>query len=33
MMGTFSCKKAVYENCRMMAPDGEILSNCDSKKV
>ena len=29
----FSCKKEVYENCKMLAPDGELLSNCDKKKV
>jgi hypothetical protein len=29
----FSCKKAVYENCKMVAPDGELLSNCDFKKA
>jgi hypothetical protein len=29
----YSCKKAIYENCRMLAPDGVCLSNCDSKKA
>ena len=29
----YSCKKAVYENCKMHAPDGELLSNCDTKKA
>jgi hypothetical protein len=29
----YSCKKAVYENCRMLAPDGMCLSNCDRKKA
>ena len=29
----YSCKKAVYENCKMVAPDGELLSNCDFKKA
>ena len=29
----YSCKKAVYENCKMVAPDGELLSNCDLKKA
>lgn len=33
IMSQYSCKKAVYENCRMIAPDGEVLSNCDSKKI
>lgn len=29
----YSCKKVVYENCRMLAPDGTCLSNCDRKKA
>ena len=29
----YSCKKEVYENCKMVAPDGELLSNCDFKKA
>lgn len=29
----YSCKKIVYENCRMVAPDGELLATCDSKKA
>lgn len=29
----YSCKKAVYENCKMLAPDGACLSNCDRKKA
>jgi cation-transporting P-type ATPase D len=29
----FSCKKPVYENCKMLAPDGEQLSFCDTKKM
>lgn len=29
----YSCKKAVYENCKMLAPDGVCLSNCDRKKA
>eukprot|EP00347_Sterkiella_histriomuscorum_P012468 403368461 len=29
----YSCKKVVYENCKMVAPDGELLSNCDFKKA
>jgi hypothetical protein len=33
MISNFSCKKQVYENCKMVAPDGEILSNCDFKKA
>ena len=32
-MKAYSCKKAVYENCKMVAPDGELLSNCDLKKA
>ncbi len=26
-------KKPVYENCRIMAPDGELLCNCDRRKI
>ena len=26
-------KKAVYENCKMLAPDGVVLSNTDKKKA
>lgn len=33
MVKAYSCKKAVYENCKMVAPDGELLSNCDAKKA
>mmetsp|Transcript_15181 Transcript_15181/g.23432 ORF Transcript_15181/g.23432 Transcript_15181/m.23432 type:complete len:175 (-) Transcript_15181:739-1263(-) len=29
----YTCKKAVYENCKMLAPDGVCLSNCDRKKA
>lgn len=29
----YSCKKAVYEGCKMLAPDGFCLSNCDRKKA
>ena len=29
----YSCKKAVYENCKMLAPDGFCLSNCDRSKA
>ncbi|CDW82708.1 3-5 exonuclease family protein [Stylonychia lemnae] len=29
----YSCKKVVYENCKMFSPDGELLSNCDFKKA
>lgn len=29
----FSCKKPVYENCRILAPDGEMLCFCDYKKM
>ena len=32
-MKNYSCKGPVYENCKMIAPDGELLSNCDTKKV
>jgi len=29
----YTCKKAVYDNCKMLAPDGFCLSNCDRKKA
>ena len=29
----YSCKKVVYENCKMLAPDGTCLSNTDRKKA
>ena len=29
----YSCKKPVYQNCRIMAPDGEWLCNCDGDKI
>lgn len=29
----FLCKKPVYENCRMLAPDGDPLCFCDRKKM
>lgn len=29
----YSCKKAIYEGCKMLAPDGVCLSNCDRKKA
>jgi len=29
----YSCKKAIYDNCKMLAPDGVCLSNCDKKKA
>ena len=29
----YAAKNPVYENCRMLAPDGEMLSNCDKKKI
>jgi len=29
----FSTKSPVYENCKMYAPNGELLSNCDRKKI
>uniref|UniRef100_A0A0G4I5E9 3'-5' exonuclease domain-containing protein n=1 Tax=Chromera velia CCMP2878 TaxID=1169474 RepID=A0A0G4I5E9_9ALVE len=29
----FAAKKQVYENCELLAPDGTLLSHCDSKKV
>jgi len=30
---SYSCKKAPYENCKILAPDGFCLSNCDHKKA
>ena len=33
MIERYSCKKAVYENCKMLAPDGVCLSNTDRKKA
>jgi len=33
MKERYTCKAPVYENCRMVAPDGELLSNCDTKKA
>jgi len=32
-MQKFTCTRPVYENCRMLAPDGAVLANCDSKKI
>ena len=29
----FSCKKPVYESCQMLAPDGQLLCYCDTKKM
>ena len=29
----FSCKKPIYESCKMLAPDGEALCFCDTKKM
>lgn len=29
----YSCKKAVYENCRIFCPDGQHLCNCNTKKA
>ena len=29
----FSIKKPIYENCQILAPDGEILCKCDKQKV
>jgi cation-transporting P-type ATPase D len=28
-----SCKRPVYENCKMLAPDNELLCFCDKKKM
>jgi cation-transporting P-type ATPase D len=28
-----TCKKPIYENCKMLAPDNELLCHCDSKKM
>ena len=28
-----SRKSDLYENCKMIAPDGQLLSTCDRKKV
>ena len=33
VMEKFSLKKPIYENCQILAPDGEILCKCDRKKV
>jgi cation-transporting P-type ATPase D len=30
---SFAIKGLAYENCRMLAPDGELLCTCDSKKM
>ncbi len=29
----FSCKTPIYENCKMLAPDGKQLCYCDNKKM
>lgn len=29
----FSCKHPIYESCKMLAPDGEVLCVCDNKKM
>lgn len=29
----YTCKKAIYEHCKLLAPDGACLSNCDLKKA
>lgn len=29
----YSCKKAVYENCKILAPDGTHISNTNNKKA
>ncbi len=29
----FSCKNPIYENCKMLAPDGQQLCFCDNKKM
>jgi cation-transporting P-type ATPase D len=28
-----TCKKPIYENCKMLAPDNQVLCLCDSKKM
>jgi cation-transporting P-type ATPase D len=28
-----TCKKPIYENCKMLAPDNELLCHCDTKKM
>lgn len=33
MQQQYSCKKAVYENCRIFGPDGQHLCNCNTKKA
>ena len=33
MIKKFSAKNQVYENCRMLAQNGELLCYCDTKKV
>jgi len=32
-MKKFTLKKPIYENCMILAPDGEILCKCDKKKI
>jgi hypothetical protein len=32
IMKTYSCKKNPYENGRLLAPDGKLLSYTDIKK-
>ena len=29
----FSCKNPIYENCKMLSPDGQQLCYCDNKKM
>ena len=29
----YSCKKAVYENCKILGPDGTHLCNTNNKKA
>lgn len=32
-MNTFICKHPIYESCKMLAPDGQQLCFCDTKKM
>lgn len=33
IMEKYSINKPIYENCQILAPDGEILCKCDRKKI
>lgn len=33
MVEKFSCKHPIYESCKMLSPDGEVLCVCDTKKM